>query len=214
MKDKRTQRNIRPLRESIAVIVDGQTEQWYIEQVKTGYRPKLAGLLKITPELPQKKTVRELFSRAKELVEKEYTRVFLILDLDEILRDAKEYADFKYLYSNYETHTGRNKWMEKLTVVVNAPCLEYWYLLHFNKTNRFYPDYNGLLKDLKKCPCFKDYDKSYAFYHKTPNIYQVLSAKVDCARGNAREFDPSTMNTVGCSEMFRLFDYIDGLDKT
>lgn len=213
VKNKKKQ-NSRTLKPAVAVIIDGQTEQWYIEQIKVGYRPTLTKSLKITPELPQKKTVKELFSIAKGLIEQEYTKVFLILDLDEILKNPNELKNFKAQYSNYTKPSGKNKWMEKLTVIVNIPCLEYWYYLHFHKTTRFYPDYNSLISDLKKCSLLNDYEKPSIYYNKTPNIYQTLSAHIEFARSNAHKFNFQELGTVGCSEMFLLLDFIDSLDKT
>ena len=119
------------LNNTIAVIVDGRTEQWYIECAKKHYREETLRAISIAPKLPQKKKIDELVSLAKEKALEGYKKVVLIVDFDEILSNNNEFERFKVLLNTSEI------WMKNVMVVVNNPCLEYWYLLHFEKTNRF-----------------------------------------------------------------------------
>ena len=126
---------------TIAVIVDGQNEKWYMEKVKKHYSCTALKHISIKPELPTKKKVNELFDMAKRKVEEENSMVLLVIDLDEVLKNKTELNNFKSQYTKYQNvRQGKPVrtcgWMNKLCIIVNNPCLEYWYLLHFNLTTK------------------------------------------------------------------------------
>lgn len=141
-------KKIRSGREAVAIVVDGKDEKWYINKVKLNYPCIAIKLIKVKPELPERKKVQELFDFAKSKLDEEYTFVVLIIDMDEPLKDAKELTKFGALYTKYllaqdNKLTGRQKtkygWMSKMLIIVNNPCLEYWYLLHYHQTTKFLP---------------------------------------------------------------------------
>lgn len=205
---------------SIVVIVDGKDEKWYIEKVKGHYKPKykpdVLRQLKIVPELAQKKKIAQLFTDAEDKLRKGYTQVILIVDFDDVGKDKKELEEFKKFYKAYvDVNKGevRRKylWMEKLTLIINSPCVEYWYMLHFRKTTKYYPDYAQLKHDLKKINELQDYDKDEDYYNKNPDIYRRLGgdAGLKEARKNATCFELSQCKNKGFSEMNKLFDFFD-----
>ena len=199
------------LRESIAIIVDGKDEKWYIEQMRDTYTKEKKTNIKITPEFPEKKSIRELFDFAERLVNQSYSHVFLIIDLDNVLKDSSETNKFQEKYTAYKKKdkSKKNKWMEKMTVIVNSPCLEFWYLLHFKRTDRFYADYEALKSDLRNSnPILKNYDKSENFYYQSPGLYIKLAPYLELAKSNSKEFDIELMNQKGFSEMYKLFHYL------
>lgn len=207
-------------RHNIAVIVDGQDEKWYIEQVKKNYLCGKSRQAKILPNLPEKKTIDELFKEAENKA-KEYDYVILIIDLDEPLQPYKkhEFKRFKELYEKYgeiknNQSTRRYKWMERLVLIVNNPCLEFWYLLHAYQTTKFYSCFEDLKKDLIKIHNFEDYEKSADYYNKAPNIYKRLNSiggtnGLRNARKNAKPFCIESCRQEGVSEMNLLFNFFD-----
>ena len=123
----------RKAKESIALVVDGKDEKWYFERVKAHYPCNALKTTKIKPELPERKKVQELFDFAKNKLIEGYTFVVLIIDMDELLKDSREFAKFKELYIKYNLArenklVGRQKtsydWMKKILVIINNPCLE------------------------------------------------------------------------------------------
>lgn len=46
---------------TISVIVDGKDEKWYVEKVKENYPCPNLKSIRIDPQLPQKKKIKELF---------------------------------------------------------------------------------------------------------------------------------------------------------
>lgn len=208
---------------SIALIVDGENEKWYVEKVKQHYSNETLKKMAIKPELPSAKRIEELFLLAKEKVEEEFSHVFLIIDMDIPLKEESEFNDFRHYYEKYQevkktTNGGRKddfKWMDKLTVIVNNPCLEFWYLLHYGKTTKFYPDFQSLKKDLIKKDRFDSYSKSESFYKNHPDIFERLGENKGLteARKNAAPFVLEKANTYGYSEMNLIFDFFDNLKR-
>ncbi|MBR4265939.1 MAG: RloB domain-containing protein [Bacteroidales bacterium] len=210
----------RESKKSYALIVDGKDEWWYMAKVKEHYPCTELKNVKLKPELPSRKQVKDLFDLAEAKLKEDYSFVILILDLDEPLKDASEMLKFNDLYQKYllaisNKLSGQQKrkygWMENMLLVINNPCLEYWYLLHYNKTSKHYSDFAALLPDLKKIPAFSNYSKNEAYYNNHPDIYERLGGDggLKTARKNAVRFDSADCNYQGCSEMNLIFDYFD-----
>lgn len=209
-------------RGGIAIIVDGKDEEWYINKVKECYPCEKLKQIKVKPELPTKKNVQEQFNFAQKLLGEEYSFVILILDLDKILKEKKEggkgiqeFTNFNNLYTNYAdikvgNEIKNKKWMNKLLVIVNNPCLEYWFLLHYKQTTKFFNDGDSLISELKQIPELKDYAKDEGYIK---SLYKKLENKLSNARKNAKEFDLESCETKGCSEINKIFDYFDKLNN-
>ena len=214
--------NPRPSHNAVALIVDGKDEKWYIDKVKDHYPCEALKTIKVKPELPVRKKVQELFDFAKTKLSEGYTSVVLIFDMDEPLKDDKEFSKFKELYAKYlaiqnKVLTGRQKtkyaWMNNLLLIVNNPCLEYWYLLHYRKTTKFFADYATLIPELRRIPELAQYEKCENYYNCRPNIYERLGKNngLNRARQNAIPFNINNCSTQGCSEMNLMFNYFDNL---
>jgi len=79
-------RNI-PTKQSFAVVVDGETEKWYLEMLKQN-EPDV--LFNITPKILQKKNINQQYKLVTDLSEEEYDKVFWIVDLDVLLKEERE----------------------------------------------------------------------------------------------------------------------------
>lgn len=210
--------NPRKSNPSIVVIVDGKDEKWYVQKVREHYPSALLRQVRIVPELAQRKKIAQLIDDAKSRLDDGCTHVVLIVDFDDIGKDVRELERFKELYTQYAGVKGKNaavgkkyKWMEKLTLIVNSPCVEFWYMLHFGKTTKYYPDFAQLKHDLTRIPVLHDYDKGEDYYNNNPDIYMRLGGDKGLkeARKNAVSFDLEQCKSKGFSEMDKLFDFFD-----
>lgn len=212
--------NRRSAEKSIAVIIDGKDEKWYLETVKEHYPNVAMKKATIKPDLPQKKSVEALFALAQQKLAMESTQVILILDMDSIIKNNQEFERFKvhyekYLKSTQGTLSPREKakygWMNNLAIIVNTPCLEFWYLLHFSKTHKFFPDFSAMEATLRKQPGLEEYDKSEDYYKKSPNIYDRLGGEegIRMARNNAMPFSLAETKSTGISEMNKFFEIFE-----
>lgn len=95
--------------------------------------------------------------------------------------------------------------LENVTVIVNNPCLEFWFLLHFESTARYFQNCDAAGKRLKKY--IPGYEKTQKFYTRENDIYQQLKPMLAGAIQNAHKltFDPSNPHKAVC-EMALLFN--------
>ena len=187
-----------------AVVGDGECEYWYIQMLKRNER---AISIDFKPELLQKKKLADQYKKVIEL-SNHYDKVFWIVDLDTKIKETREAkkgikTSIQEFKEYCDTISGSH---ENIIVIVNNPCLEYWILLHYETTSKYYASCDGVSKQLKKH--LTDYDKSQAFYTKKDNdIYLRLKPLLHVAISNAEKlgkFDFQNLLT-GMSEMQLLF---------
>ena len=68
------------------------------DQIKEHYPNMAMKKATIKPDLPQKKSVEELFALAQQKLAMESTQVILILDMDSIIKDHQEFERFRVYY--------------------------------------------------------------------------------------------------------------------
>ncbi len=191
----------------IAVLVDGETEFWYLQMIK---RNEKAIKVAIKPEIPQHKKLSKQFEQVISL-SKEYDKVIWMVDLDVILKDStssiknkpKPFAQFLD-YESKIRHKYRN-----VQIIINQPCLEYWLLIHFELRTPPFSNCNEAEQLLKKH--LPEYLKTERYYtQKDKDIYLRLKTQLPNAVKNAQTlsaFDAENPNR-GYTEMHKLFEAI------
>lgn len=188
-----------------AFVVDGQCEYWYIQMLKRNERSISVDL---KPEIPQRKKLIDQFKKVIEL-SNDYDKVFWIIDFDVINSETRlaKKGTKKAIQEFKEYCDEINKSYENIIVIINNPCLEYWILLHFEATSKFYETCDEVSKQLKKH--LPGYNKSQSFYTKQDNdIYLRLKPFLSKAISNAErlgKFDFYNTNS-GMSEMQLFFN--------
>lgn len=191
---------------SLAIVVDGDTEIWYLEMLKRNERN-----LRVTikPEIPNKKSIEEQFNLVKKLSKSEYTKVFWIVDLDTVIKESKESKAGResplQAFNKYRNHL-KEKYTNVITIV-NNPCLEFWLLLHFEKTAKPFENCINAEKQLKKH--LKDYEKTQKYYTKQGgDIYLKLKPNLKLALENASSLglfnNEEPMKTISEMQLFYL----------
>lgn len=120
----RKSRKISQKKSVFSFVVDGKCELWYLQLLKQHETLNI----NLEPKLPQKKKLQDQFALVETLKE-ESEKVFWIIDFDTILKETQEtkkgnktsLQEFQELYNA----TKKN---DKIIIVVNNPCLEYWFL--------------------------------------------------------------------------------------
>ena len=190
--------------QKFAVVVDGECEFWYIQMLKRNERSLNINL---EPKLPQKKSVADQYNKIIEL-SSEYKKVFWIVDFDVILRESRESRGGEKPIHVFSRIYPLLKKQKNIEVIINNPCLEYWYLLHFRQTSRYCDSYDRLIRDLKRHNPLSNYQKSEIFYTRhNQDIYLRLKPFLNTAIRNANlldDFDPLNPET-GLSQMQKLF---------
>ena len=188
---------------TFAFVVDGDTEVWYLQMFKRNERELN---INIEPKLPSKKSIPEQFKMVKELAT-DYTKVFWVVDYDVIAKETREAK--KGVETSEQLFIKLKEKAEKLgnvIVIVNNPCIEFWFLLHFERTSKLFTDCNSAEKQLKKH--LTDYEKTRKYFTKQDNdIYLKLKHKLSDAKVNSKnlKFDKYNTNKAIC-EMNSLFE--------
>ncbi|TAD92410.1 MAG: RloB domain-containing protein [Bacteroidetes bacterium] len=188
-----------------AVVVDGETEVWYLQMLKRNERNLR---ISIKPEIPTKKSVEEQYNLVCELSRKEFSSVYWIVDLDSILKEANEAPKGKKsaIRRFEECRANLKAQFKNVVVIVNNPCLEFWFLLHFEKTSKYFATCSGAETQLKKY--LGSYEKTRNYFTKqNDDIYLKLKAKLNSAIRNAAalgNFDHKNPTKAMC-EMELLF---------
>lgn len=190
---------------TFAVVVDGDCEVWYLQMLKRNER---SIVVNIEPKIPQRKRLSEQYENLIALSE-ENTKVFWVIDFDVITRETKsaKVGSKTALQSFLEYKKTIAEKYKNIVIIVNNPCLEFWLLLHFEATSKYFDTCEGAEKQLKKH--LKDYEKTQKYYTKQDNdIYLRLKPNLADALKNAKAlklFDAENPNK-GMSEMQLFFE--------
>ncbi len=187
---KITSRKNRPKRKArptFAIVVEGKTEFWYFQKLKENEK-QLA--VNIMPTIPERKKLSELFEivkqKANEIV---HDKVFWIIDLDKIIQDGKVEELKRFLFEL------ESKEYNNVITIFNNPCLEFWFLLHFKQTTRYYRRCQKTIDELKKY--LTGYSKSEKYYLKEDNdIYRRLKPNLERALDNTRHTQRTNLNDL------------------
>lgn len=187
-----------------SIIVDGDTEIWHLQLLK-----ELEGLkqIRIKPELPKKKSLDEQYEFVLERFD-DFDKVIWIVDMDVLIQDGRKKNDFK----NYVIRFQKMKaTIEKKggIVIVNTPCLEEWFILHFEYTTKYFPDCKSAEERLKNH--LEDYEKTEKYYKKyNDDLYKKLRERLPDALVNSRKLGEVNFDKIEAAkcEMYKLFDFL------
>lgn len=197
-------RQHRKSRKKYAVVAEGETEVWYIQMIKRNNRSFPADL---KPELPQKKSLADQYKLVTQL-SKAYDKVFWIIDLDDINKKSLEMRKGrKTQLQQVEEYYRKLRKNEKVKIILNNPCLEFWFLLHFEATGKYYSACEGAQKQLQKY--LPDYEKTRKYFTAKDNdIYLKLEKNKQTAIDNARKLKDFNFQEPhsAISEMHLLFE--------
>lgn len=198
---------------SYLLIADGESEKSYLTLLINHYK-KNDKRIKVKPELGLK-NFKEQYTYVEKNLE-EYNKILWIIDFDAILKENNEsnqknqkLNDFKNCYQ--KACALKNEY-PNLEIIVNNPCLEYWYFLHKNPTStRYFESYKQLEPELRKIVItnrlFAQYEKKQVKDYCT--IYEDLQPylrEIDFKK--LKSFDIDTCENQGCSEMYKIWEHL------
>ncbi|MCS6795089.1 MAG: RloB family protein [Raineya sp.] len=163
------------------VLVDGNTEKWYLEQLRDS---ELSfSNFTIEPKLSEKVSLNK---KIHWIIENAYDfdKIIWIIDFDDFLKQEQEKEGKIQELKTQISHL--RKKLSNVEILFNVPCLEFWFLLHFIASNKFFPKCSDVEKILKKY--IPDYEKTEKYF-KNPrlNIFQRLKEKLSFAYKNAEK---------------------------
>ena len=186
-------------------VVDGKCEFWYLQMLRNNEDVRIA----VSPEIYQKKSMDEQYKQVV-LYSEDSEKVFWIIDFDVILKETKECKKGSETplikFKKYAEELNDKKYAN-VEIVINNPCLEFWFLLHFCQTTKYFESYDKLLPDLKKQTILSNYEKTEKYFTKGTDIYKRLKPYLKTAIENAGKcgkFD-FKQPSKGIAEMNKIF---------
>ncbi len=196
---------------TFTIIGDGQTEKWYFDMMQRTERDLN---IIIKPRLTVKKTLEEQFkniiSEANKSKIFKKDKVFWIIDFDTILGETREAKKGKKSASQeLKEYCEKLQNHSVITIIINNPCLEFWFLLHYELTYKPFNNCDAAQKQLLKY--LPDYEKTEKYFTKQNNdIYSKLLKSKNTAIENIKklpEFDFDNASR-SVSQMHKFFDEI------
>ena len=196
-------------RQNYAIVVDGECEYWYIQMLKRNERFINVNL---EPKIPQKKKITDQYAKVIEL-SKEFSMVFWIVDLDVIVRESRETRKgFKKPIDAFKEFIKAIESKANIKIIVNNPCIEYWFVLHFQYISRYFDSCGPVVRMVTKHNDLANYEKTKSFYTRQNNdIYLKLKPYLQTAIENANKLGPFDITNpfTGMSQMQILFESED-----
>lgn len=174
----------------VTLIGEGITEQYYFKHIRTlfGYR------YTIKPYYFGTTSLKDMDRKIAEVLEGGGVAV-CVFDTDVSQRVQAEKQKLVRLF---------NKYRKKNNVIFcdSLPAIEYWFLLHFQNTNRHFNDANVVKKELEVF--LKDYDKSASYLEKEKWVADLCADnKLESTINKARNFGEAG---ASYSNVYKAFD--------
>lgn len=170
---------------------------WYLQMLR---RNESISGVSIQPELPKKKSLKDQYEVVKSNAGI-YDYSVWVLDLDVVIQVAGALHELKGYLKEFEQ-------IKNVHVLVNTPCLEFWFLQHVRDTGAYYPQCEQVGKEFKKYDPLKDYEKSEKYFVKSElDIYKRLRPYLKAGIANATkrgDFDIDNPEQ-GKAELYKLF---------
>lgn len=139
----------------------------------------------------------------------------MVLDLDTVLKEKREMKGGSSAFRKLEEYFDKLREIENVRVLINTPCLEYWFLLHEKQTGRYFDKCSPVEDLLKKSNLLPGYEKSLKYFKNSrTNVYKRLRPHLEKAIRNARvlgSFDIDNPETAK-AETFMLFQIL-GIER-
>ena len=180
---------------SVTILGEGLTEQYYFTHIRTlfGYHYTIR---------PYYFSVTSLAEMDKKITEAVADGGFAIAVFDADVSSRNE-VEKKKLESI------RRRYVNKKNVILceSMTSIEYWFLLHFENTNRHYKDSNATEQELRKH--ITDYEKKVKFLQNIKWVSELCAdEKLETAINRAKAFDHSGESY---SDVYKAFELLNKL---
>lgn len=180
---------------SVTILGEGLTEQYYFTHIRTlfGYHYTIK---------PYYFSVTSLAEMDKKITEAVANGGFAIAVFDADVSSRNE-VEKKKLESI------RRRYANKKNVILceSMTSIEYWFLMHFENTNRHFKDSNATEQELRKH--ITDYEKKVKFLQNLKWVSELCAdGKLETAINRAKVFDHSGESY---SDVYKAFELLNKL---
>lgn len=187
--------NRKQQKRSVTILGEGLTEQYYFTHIRTlfGYH------YTIKPYFFSVTSLTEMDKKVAEAITDGGIAI-AVFDADVAHRNEAE---------KKKLETIRKKYASKKNVVLcdSRTSIEYWFLLHFENTNRFFKDSAATEKEL--CKFIPEYEKKMKFLQDLKWVADLCAeGKLELAKERAKNFGA---DGESYSNVFKAFELLDTL---
>ena len=178
------------LKKGTFIVGEGLTEQYYFSHIKQINNCNW----KVESRFFGKTDITQIEKTVKKLILGEVT-VVCIFDADVSKRnqaEKKKLTAFKNKYKN----------SSRVIICDSFPSIEFWFLLHFVKTNKYFANSSLVEKELKNY--LKGYSKTHKFL-QNPEWVDELTKHTQTAIANAKSIDIDE-GSVSYSNIYKAFE--------
>ena len=182
----------RPDYPTVAVVGEGEVERVYFHQLKQVEHIRFT----VKPNLPKNSSIKAIVDKGLELLDAEFDTVFCVFDMDKVFRDPnirQKYVEIKTKHQN-----------DRFIFIENNPCIEYWFLLHYEQSARHFHTDAQLINQLKNH--VSDYEKNVKYLTRK-GIYKLLKPHQPLARERAKQLKKKG-HDISSSDIYKILDYL------
>jgi len=158
---RETRTNPKQPKLDVYVVGEGITEQYYFTHLKKLYNLKY----KIQPRFFGNTSIREIDELVRQLVSADMF-VICVFDLDTSESEKAEKEKLDKFISCYKDN-------ENVIICTSLPSIEYWFLIHYKDTNKYFNASKEVEKELIKH--IKNYEKTKKFLEKEKWVKDLCS---------------------------------------
>lgn len=197
------------LKDAIVILGEGPTEYFYINSLKDEF----PFLQNVEPKIPKHTNLAELQKLIEDAVEKGYSKVYCVIDMDN-KKDGIEKTKYEKLKNKYKKPIIKPKKGINCEVVFfeTERCTELFFLYYFRYTTKEYICSDDLVKELNK---ESGYLKEQKFFARHP-LHQYFIKKggsLDNAIANSEKSCKSIETTERDCTYSQLGNMIELLKK-
>ena len=179
------------------IIGAGITEQWYFTHLKSIFDYRI----KVRPRFFGNETADGMAKKIAEVIA-EGGIAICVYDADVSTWNEVERGKLERLRTKYAKS-------KRVILCDSMPAVEYWFLLHYENTNRYFGTSGAVIQELKQF--LLDYDKSEKFLRNRKWVTDMCSdGKLDQAIVRAKQFG---YESESYSRMDKVFDVINELNS-
>ena len=179
------------------IIGAGITEQWYFKHLKTlkDYR------VKIRPRFFGTETANGMAKRIEEVLRNDGFAI-CVFDADVSTWNESELKKWSALQRKYQGNPS-------VLLCDSLPSIEYWFLLHYENTNRFFGTSHAVGEELKKF--IPQYDKTEQFLQNQKWVADMIGEgrqEEACVRAEAFGVEGESYSNV-----YKVIELVENTNK-
>ena len=179
--------------ERAVIIGAGITERWYFTHMQTLFDLKV----KIRPRYFGKENAASLEKLIKQVLDNEGLAI-VVFDADVSTWNESEHKKLQALRERYSQH-------KRVILCDSMPSIEFWFLIHFINTNKFYGTSKAVIAELSKH--MPQFEKSESFLSSSKWVEDLCKeGKFRNAYSRAQQ---SGTEGASYSNLWKAFDYLN-----